>query len=443
MLYQFKRNDAAFQTIRHFNFFVAFLYQFISRFYHSYRFNTFLLYGLNVVGNTLPVVSQCLIGCISVDEKHPMQTGKNIIGNSIQLFLGICSRYLINQPMMNTIGKTFKSLCKPLLESSYVCILFYNRLSIFGLQLRIRFVCICYKQLLAQRRKCVPIFLKFVNLTVRNASEYGGIDVELLNRVAGIYITRYIQIVTVLTDFITGHYTGISGNRFAVAYRIGNTFNITFAQLVVFSFLDKTFRGIDNQHVVIVTMLFEHHNEGRNTCTKENIGRQSDNGIDVVLLNKVTTDFAFSFTIFISITTEENPVRKHNRQDSVRFKVMELMKQKGVVSFAFRSYTIILETCIQFTVVGIPLLRIRRIADNSIHVKRFSDVSTVSLQRPVLFQRVGTAGIYIIRFDTTHHQVHTGQVVSVFLQFLSIIFHLVLVFDMASNRFTDSDQQRT
>ena len=190
-------------------------------------------------------------------------------------------------------------------------------------------------------------------------------------------------------------------------------------------------------------MLFEHHDEGRNTCAKEDIGRQSDNGIDVILLNKVTTDFAFPFTVFIGIATEENPVRKYNCQDTIRFKVMKLMKQEGVVSFAFRSYAVILETCIQFTVVGIPLLRIGRIADNGIHVKRFSDVTAVSLQRPVLFQRVGTAGIYIIRFDTTHHQVHTGQVVSIFLQFLSIIFHLVLVFDMASNRFTDSDQQRT
>lgn len=74
-----------------------------------------------------------------------------------------------------------------------------------------------------------PNILKFVNLTVRNASEHGGIDVELLNRITGIYITRDIQIVTVLTDFITGHCTGISGNRLAVAYRIGNAFDVTFA----------------------------------------------------------------------------------------------------------------------------------------------------------------------------------------------------------------------
>ena len=188
-----------------------------------------------------------------------------------------------------------------------------------------------------------------------------------------------------MTDFITGNCTRVSGNRLSLAYRIGNTFDVTFAQLVVFSFLDKTLRGIDNQHVVIVAMLFEHHDEGRNTCAKEDIGRQSDNGIDVILLNEVTTDFAFPFAVFIGIATEENPVRKHNRQDSVRFKVMELMKQKGIVGFAFRSYTVILETCIQFTVVGIPLLRIRRIADNSIHVKRFANVSTISLQRPVLF----------------------------------------------------------
>ena len=123
--------------------------------------------------------------------------------------------------MMNTIGKTFESPCKPLLEGFYISILLYNRLSIFGLQLRIGLVCICYKQLLVQRRECVPVFLKFVNLIVGDASEYGGIDVELLNRVAGIYITRYVQVVTVLTDFITGNCTGVSGNRLSLAYRIG------------------------------------------------------------------------------------------------------------------------------------------------------------------------------------------------------------------------------
>ena len=407
-MYQLKGNNTTFQAIRYFNLFIAFLYQFISRFYYSYRFNTFLLYGLNVVGNTLPVVSQRLIGCISVDEMHPMQTSKNIIGNSIQLFLGICNRYLINQPMMNTIGKTFESPCKSLLEGFYVCILLYNRLSIFCLQLKIRFVGIRYKQFFAQRRECVPIFLKFINLAVRDASKHGSINIKFFYRLAGIYITRNIQIITVSTDFITGHCTGISGNRFAVAYRIGNTFDVTFAQLVVFPFFDKTLRSIDNQHIVIVTMLFEHHDESRNTCAKENIGRQSDNGIDVILLNKVATDFAFPFAVFIGIATEENPVRKHNSQDAIRFKMMEFMKQECVVSFAFRSYAIILETCIQLTVVGIPLLRIWRIADNGIHVQRFADVTAVGLQRPVLFQRVSTTGIDVVWFDTTHHQVHTG-----------------------------------
>lgn len=88
-----------------------------------------------------------------------------------------------------------------------------------------------------------PNILKFINLAVRNASEHGGIDVELLNRITGIYITRDVQIVTVLTDFITGHCTGISGNCFTVAYRIGNTFDVTFAQLVVFPSLTKPFEA--------------------------------------------------------------------------------------------------------------------------------------------------------------------------------------------------------
>ena len=152
---------------------------------------------------------------------------------------------------------------------------------------------------------CAQYFLKFINLAVRDASKHSGINIKFFYRLAGIYITRNIQIVTVSTDFITRHCTEYPGivlrSRTVSAIRL-----MSHSRSLLFPFLYKTLRGIDNQHIVIVTMLLEHHDEGRDTCAKEDIGRQSDNGIDVVLFNQVTTDFAFPFTIFIGIATEEN-----------------------------------------------------------------------------------------------------------------------------------------
>ena len=87
------------------------------------------------------------------------------------------------------------------------------------------------------------------------------------------------------------------------------------------------------------------------------------------------------------------------------------------------------------------MLRIWRIADHSIHIKRLAHIAC--LYRPIFIKRVCTAGIDVVWLDTTHHKIHTCEVVGILLQFLCIVFHLVLILDMSANRLTNSDKQRT
>ena len=89
------------------------------------------------------------------------------------------------------------------------------------------------------------------------------------------------------------------------------------------------------------------------------------------------------------------------------------------------------------------MLGIRRIADHGIDGKRLGYVGTLLVERPVLLQRVGTAGHDVLGDDATHHEVHAGEVVGVLLQFLGIVFHLVLALDMLAHCLADGNEQRT
>ena len=89
------------------------------------------------------------------------------------------------------------------------------------------------------------------------------------------------------------------------------------------------------------------------------------------------------------------------------------------------------------------MLRIRRIWHNRIHIEWFTNITTYGLQRPVFIQRISTTGINIVWLDTAHHEIHSGKVIGILLQLLSIILHLVFIGDMAANRFTNGNQQRT
>ena len=62
--------------------------------------------------------------------------------------------------------------------------------------------------------------------------------------------------------------------------------------------------------------------------------------------------------------------------------------------------------------------------------------------RPVLLKGIAVAGDDVVRLDTAHDQIHTGQVVGVLFQLLRIIFDVICIGHVLGNALTNVDQQR-
>ena len=117
--------------------------------------------------------------------------------------------------------------------------------------------------------------------------------------------------------------------------------------------------GVDEEDVVVLLAAFLHHqNTGGNAGPIENISRQADDGIDVVLLlNKELANLSFSRS------TEKNTVRRHASHCTAVVQVINHVKDEGVVCFGFWSQDTGLAETIIVVELGIcrPLSRERRI----------------------------------------------------------------------------------
>ena len=85
--------------------------------------------------------------------------------------------------------------------------------------------------------------------------------------------------------------------------------------------------GINKQNVVILlTAFLEHQDTGRDACAIEYIGRQTDDGIHIVLfLNEETAYYA------LGIATEQHTMRSHASHCATLIKVINHVKDKGIV----------------------------------------------------------------------------------------------------------------
>ena len=92
----------------------------------------------------------------------------------------------------------------------------------------------------------------------------------------------------------------------------------------------------------------------------------------------------------------------------------------------------------------VPLLRIGWIGDNGVEVERVVSVDRVLIvkERPIVFQGVVVAGDDVGGQDTAHDEVHTGEVIGVFLQLLSVILDVVRIHHVLGDALADIEQER-
>ena len=135
-------------------------------------------------------------------------------------------------------------------------------------------------------------------------------------------------------------------------------------------------------------------------------------------------------------------MRKNDCHNAACTKVVKIVQKECVICFRFRCDTVTHKSRIVFLTRRIPFLRIRRVADYRIEIcERLVGIIFVVIVkiRPIVFQRVAATSNDIVGQNTAHNQVHTSKVISIFLQFLSVIFDFILVVDMLCNALTDID----
>ena len=145
-------------------------------------------------------------------------------------------------------------------------------------------------------------------------------------------------------------------------YRVGDPLDVGGPELVVLSDFHKALGRVNEQHVVAVAALFEHHDDGWDAGAEEDIGRQANDRVDVVLFDQVLSDRLFQ------TTTEQDAVRQDNGHHAVGLEVEEVMEQEGVVCFACGCQSKAGIPGVGFLVGGIPVLGIGWVRHDRVHV---------------------------------------------------------------------------
>jgi hypothetical protein len=114
-------------------------------------------------------------------------------------------------------------------------------------------------------------------------------DVMLYLRIPGVDVARDIQVVIILLDFAPSHHTAVVRDRLLRLPSIYNALDILLARAVLSSILHIAILCVDEEDTLmaILTLLIDDNNGGRNSCPKEDIGRQPDKTFNITLLDDV------------------------------------------------------------------------------------------------------------------------------------------------------------
>ena len=75
---------------------------------------------------------------------------------------------------------------------------------------------------------------------------------------------------------------------------LNNFIDIILPQTVLAFAFFEVFAGVDKEDVIGLFAFFEHQNADRNTGREKEVGRQTDDGVDVAVLEQFGTDALFS-----------------------------------------------------------------------------------------------------------------------------------------------------
>ena len=188
----------------------------------------------------------------------------------------------------------------------------------------------------------------------------------------------------------------------------------------------------------LLSPLLPKHEDGRGDAgAEEDIGRQADDGFEVIVFDQIPADRPF-FT-----APEQDPVRQNDGHYAVRLEVVKVMQEKGIVSLGLGREAEAGITGIAVFVLWIPLLRIGRIRDHRVEVEGVIGINRVLIVkvRPIVFQGIGVAGDDIAGQNAAHDEVHASEIVGVFFQLLGEVLNIIFVHHVLGDGLADIEQQ--
>ena len=442
-MHEFERHNTSSPAFLHFDLrlhtgiFVFLLFEHHVRFYLTHLVPSFGLKDFKVGSDDLPRVVEQLIDIVGVEDRMFAETGEQFIGDDIFLAVnrnGVDRREeLLMQESIDTVHGAGIVVTQVTITTVGVD----EIADLVVLTRRTMRVADRLEERLTKRRQERPIGQR-VYLTIRDCAVHGGIEVPSLCGIGRIDITRDIEIIAVRTYLFAADAACVLVGVLTRLVGIDNTANIGGTQFVLLARLDEAFAGIDKEDIVAVTFLAEHHNDCGDTCAEEDVCGQTDDGVDMVVLNEVLTDHTF-YLVFGRVATEEDTVRQDDGHYAVWFEVIEVMEQESVVGFAFGRYAVTV-TRVEFLTGRTPRLGVRRVADHGIEIERRRVGAFVF--RPVLLQRIGVTHLDVTRFDASHNEVHSGEVERSRFEFLREIMDAIFVVGVLADGTTDIEQQR-
>jgi len=76
----------------------------------------------------------------------------------------------------------------------------------------------------------------------------------------------------------------------------GDLGDVLRGKFVVFGDFDELFGSVDKEGIVVVLVLFQHHDAGGDGGAEEEVGRELDDAVDEVVVDEVATDLLLGTT---------------------------------------------------------------------------------------------------------------------------------------------------
>ena len=246
-----------------------------------------------VNGDFLPVIVQKLVCCIAVNQRNSCQPCKDLPAQAFFLAGSIQLRHAVDECGLQVGIKVTESILESGLERHHIRVVQNCVFQVLHIQTAIGFV-VRAEQSRFQVRECCPVGRQVLQFGLGNAAKHRSVNVPALSLFGRVHIAGNVQVVIVLNDLRTG-YSACELFDFLRAFLVSihNAFDVAGTQLIVFAVLLKALRRINNQNVRILFILPQHHDDGGNACAEENIGGQTDDCINVVVVNQIFANCTF------------------------------------------------------------------------------------------------------------------------------------------------------